>query len=711
MTSEGDRKANRLADANSPYLLQHAGNPVDWWPWSDAAFAEARRRGVPVFLSIGYATCHWCHVMEHESFEDPETAAAINRAFVPVKVDREERPDVDGVYMAAVLAATGRGGWPLTALVTPDTREPFWVGTYLPPESRAGRIGVRDLAASVSQHWADNANGVRASAERLAGAVRQMAQAPPGDALSTADLEAAALALERRFDAGFAGFGMAPKFPTPHHALFLLRRAAQTGDRDLEAMAVATLRAIRRGGIYDHVGGGLHRYSTDRVWLVPHFEKMLYDQAGYALACTEAWHATGADDLREAAERTLDYVLRDLQAPGGAFFSAEDADSLDADGHREEGAFYVWSRDDLEAALGPDDAALAAEVWGATDVGTMIDEATRQRTGTNVLHYPVPDLEVENPLDGTARRLGLEAGDLEARLERVCARLLEARSRRPRPLLDDKVLTDWNGLAIAAFAVAGRTFGRDDYTDAAAHAAAFVLDEMRTDGGDLVHRYRDGQAGIDGMLDDYAFLVWGLTELYQTTFKVPVLEAALDLHDRMRDRFEDDEGGYFVAREDAPDLLVRQKNFDDGAVPSGNSVAVYNGLRLARLTGDTDLEAAALRGLRAPDVVREHPSGFTHLMTAAAFALGPSQEVVVADGAGRDGVLEAVRSVYAPFAVTALRTPGAGPTALEDVAPFVASQTALEGAATAYVCRDHACAAPTADASVARRLLAESVRA
>ena len=709
---------NRLADANSPYLLQHAGNPVDWWPWSDAAFLEAERRGVPVFLSIGYATCHWCHVMEHESFEDPETARAINDAFVPVKVDREERPDVDGVYMAAVLAATGRGGWPLTALVTPDTREPFWVGTYLPRESRGGRIGVRELAANVSRHWAENAAGVRTSAQGLTRAVRAMAEPEPGDALDASDLEAATAALERRFDAEYGGFGLAPKFPTPHHALFLLRRAAQTGDRDpgsspgqaLEAMAVATLRAIRRGGVYDHVGGGLHRYSTDRVWLVPHFEKMLYDQAGYALACAEAWHATGAADLREAAESTLDYVLRDLRAPGGAFHSAEDADSLDAHGEREEGAFYVWTLAELDAALGTDDGALAAAVWGATHEGTMVDEATRQRTGSNVLHYPDPDLEADDPLEGVAQTLGLEAGALEERIASIRARLLQARSERPRPLLDDKVLADWNGLAIAALAVAGRTLGRDDYTEAATAAATFVLDEMRTDTGDLLHRWRDGRAGIDGMLDDYAFLVWGLVELYQTTFDVGVLEAALDLHGRMRDRFEDAAGGHFVSAEGAADLLVRQKALDDGAIPAGNSVAVSNGLRLARLTGDAALEDAARRGLRAPDVVREHPSGFTHLMTAAAFALGPSQEVVVADGSGREAMIEAVRSVYAPFSVVALRSPGAGPAPIESVAPFAAAQVALEGRATAYVCRDFACQAPTTDALEAARLLRESVR-
>ena len=709
---------NRLAETNSPYLLGHAENPVDWWPWSDAAFAEARRRDVPVFLSIGYATCHWCHVMEHESFEDAEAAHALNAAFVCVKVDREERPDVDGVYMAAVLAATGRGGWPLTALLTPDTREPFWVGTYLPRESRGGRVGVLDLAANVARFWAENADGVRQSAAELADVVRRMGAAEGGAELGAADVDAAAAALAGRFDAAHGGFGAAPKFPTPHNALFLLRRGAQTDDAALTEMAVATLRAVRRGGVYDQVGGGLHRYATDRAWLLPHFEKMLYDQAGYALACAEAWAATGAPDLREAAEATLDYVLRDLRSPTGAFFSAEDADSLNAAGEREEGAFYVWTEAELEAVLGTDDAAVVGAVWGVERMGNYADEATGRKTGANVLHHPAPDLADPDPLTGAAGRLGLDADDLRGHVDRARRALLDARAGRPRPLLDDKVLTDWNGLMVAGMAVAARTFGRDDYAEAAREAAAFLLGTMRTGDGGLLHRYRDGEAGIDGLLDDYAFLVWGLTELYQTSFDEGHLEAALALHGRMRALFEDAEGGYFVSPADAPDLIARQKSPDDGALPAGNSVAVLNGLRLARLTGRPALEDAARRGLRAPDVVREHPSGFAHLATAAAFAAGPAQEVVVAGergGADTAAMLAAVRSVYAPFAVALLRAPGTGPAPITALAPFAEAQTAASaadgrgGAATAYVCRDHVCSAPTTDPAEARDRLAEAV--
>ena len=529
---------NRLAESNSPYLLQHAENPVDWWPWSDAAFEAARQRDVPVFLSIGYATCHWCHVMEEESFENPVAAQALNDAFVCIKVDREERPDVDAIYMAACLALNGHGGWPLTALLTHD-REPFYVATYLPRETRGGRIGVIDLALSVTQHWRTGRAGVERSAGEITGHVRQLAAGGPvGEEPAAADLERTAEALRRRFDAVHAGFGTAPKFPTPHHALFLFREARRIGDDALARVAVSTLRAIRRGGAYDHVGMGLHRYSTDREWLLPHFEKMLYDQALYVLACVEGVEATGEPDLRDAAEDTLAYVLRDLLSPEGAFFSAEDADSLDAHGRREEGAFYVWTEAELAKVLGPDDAALARRAWGTRPEGNYRDEATRQRTGANVLHLPDPQLERMDPLAPVADDLGLTGDELAMRLEVVRRQLEKIRAQRPRPLLDDKILTDWNGLMIAALARAGRAFSRDEYADAAERAARFLLSTMHQPEGGLLHRYRAGEAGIPGLLDDYAFLAFGLTELYQTTFDPAWLAEAIELHRATRDRFE-----------------------------------------------------------------------------------------------------------------------------------------------------------------------------
>ncbi|OZC02128.1 thioredoxin domain-containing protein [Rubricoccus marinus] len=693
---------NRLASEKSPYLLQHAHNPVDWWPWGDEAFAEADARGVPVFLSVGYATCHWCHVMEEESFEDAEAAAALNRAFVCVKVDREERPDVDGVYMAAALALNGHGGWPLTALLVPHTREPFYVGTYLPKESRGGRIGVIDLAERVTGLWRDDRANVLASAGKVGGIISTiLAENEPGDAITQDDLTRAVGLLGRSFDPANGGFGAQPKFPTPHNLLFLLREGRRTGNAEATRMAHRTLQAIARGGITDHAGGGVHRYSTDRRWLLPHFEKMLYDQAGLALAWTEAWQASGDrdetrdDEMKRAAEATLDYVLCDLRLASGAFASAEDADSLDARGKREEGAFYVWTETELADILGAETLEFAREAFGTYPEGNFLDEATRVRTGGIVLHLPEP----EAPL---AERLGMTPEAFRLRRRDLLDRLLDARASRPRPLLDDKVLADWNGLAIAALAVAARVFDRSDYAEAASRAADFVLREMRTPEAGLLHRWREGEAAVDGFLDDYAFMAWGLLELYQTTFDAARLQTALDLHRQTRERFEDASGGYFLTEAGTPGLLVRQKALDDGALPSGNAVAAMNGIRLAQLTGDRETENAALAALSADARIRAHPTGHTFHLLAAQLALGPAPEVVLAvdEASGGEEMTRAIRGVYAPGALLLKRSEP-----LAEIAPFTAEQTARDGLATAYVCERGACQAPTTSAPEAARTL------
>lgn len=703
---------NRLAREHSPYLRQHAHNPVDWWPWSDEAFAEARRRDVPVFLSIGYATCHWCHVMERESFEDAEAAAALNEAFVCIKVDREERPDVDGIYMAACLALNGHGGWPLTALLTPE-REPFYVATYLPRETRGGRIGVLDLARRVARFWREDRAGVEASAGRITEHVRAMLAPPPTSAAPAGvdALAAAAEALARRFDPVHAGFGHAPKFPSPHGLLLLFRESLRTGEPAHAARALATLDAMRRGGIHDHVGGGFHRYATDRAWLLPHFEKMLYDQALLALAYTEGWLVSGEDTFRATAEATLGYVLRDLIAPEGAFFSAEDADSATADGRMEEGAFYVWTEAELERVLGPDDAALARAAFGTAPEGNYRDEATRERTGANVLHLPRPLAEV-------AAEAGLAEADLHQRLEAIRNHLFEARAARPRPLRDDKILTDWNGLAIAALARAARAFGRRDFAEAAARAAAFLLGTLRTPEGGLLHRYHAGpdgaapEAGIPAFLDDYAFLAFGLTELYFATGDAAHLAAARDLHAQTRARFHDpDAGGFFVTEAGASDLLVRRKDFDDGALPAGNSVAALNGLRLGHLLGEDAWQDEARRAIAAAPALAEYPAGHAFLLCAAAFDAGPVQEVVLAGEAGRadfKALRAALEGVYAPHALVLWRTPGEGDAPLGALVPFAAAQTARDGRATAYVCAGFACQAPTHEPEEAAALLARA---
>ncbi len=698
---------NRLADAHSPYLLQHAANPVDWWPWGDAAFAEARRRDVPVFLSVGYAACHWCHVMAHESFEDDAAARLLNRAFVCVKVDREERPDVDAIYMAACQAMTGQGGWPLTVLLTP-ARRPFFAATYIPRESRHGRAGLLDLVPRISEAWREQRAAIEASAEDATAGLREaMAHrlapgAPIPDAPDADTLARGAARLAARFDSRNGGFGGAPKFPTPHTLLFLLREWKRTGDAQALTMVERSLRAMRRGGLYDHLGGGFHRYSTDARWRLPHFEKMLYDQALLAMACTEAFQATGAPDFREAAEATLAYVARSLTGPEGAFFSAEDADSLDAHGHAEEGAFYVWTEAELELGLGPDDFRVARALYGTEPAGNFEDEATRQKTGANVLHHP-------DALDVIAARLGLTEADLRARASALRTRLFEARQKRPRPALDDKVLTDWNGLMIAALARAARAFAEPAYAARAARAADFLLATMRDDSGALLHRYRRGEAGIAGLLDDYASLAWGLTELYQATFEEDYLRAALDLHAQTRARFADGEsGGFFLTADDTDDLILRPKEAYDGAIPSGQAVATLNALRLGRMTGDAALEAEAARALGSAAEIVAYPDAHAFWMCALAFAVGPAQEVVIAGERDADDtrrMAEAVGRAFAPNAGTLLRAPGDGPVSLAGIAPFTAAQTALDGRATAYVCENYACQSPTTDPAEAARLL------
>jgi uncharacterized protein YyaL (SSP411 family) len=690
---------NRLARTNSPYLLQHADNPVDWYPWGEEAFSKARAEDKPLFLSIGYATCHWCHVMERESFEDEEVARLMNEAFVNVKVDREERPDVDGVYMDVCQAMTGHGGWPLSILMTPDAK-PFFAATYLPRAARAGRAGMLELIPRIRQLWRDERPRLLAAADEIVEALRRPPPAAAGRVLTEETLAQAFVQLRTRYDAEFGGFGGAPKFPTPHTLLFLLRYWKRSGDGQALGMVEKTLRAMRRGGLWDHVGFGFHRYATDRRWLLPHFEKMLYDQALLTLAYTEAHRATGDPFYRNVAEKTLAYVARDLTGPEGAFHSAEDADSLDRHGRKEEGAFYTWTEDDLRAAVGDDAFRFARTVWGTDPEGNVEDEATRERTGQNVLHNPEPLLDL-------ADRFGMGEGALRERIEGLRERLYALRAARPRPFLDDKVLTDWNGLMIAASARAARAFGEPRYAGAAVRAAD-LLRTMRTEGGGLLHRYRDGEAAVPGYLDDYAFLAWGLHELYQAVFDERYLAVALDLHREAERRFADaDGGGFFFTEAGDERLLFRRKERYDGAIPSGSAVAALNGLRLGRATGDPEMEARAERALHAPEVAA-HPGAYTFHLVALDYALGPGQEVVVAGerGAPDTGAMtDRLGRVYAPNAVFLLRAPGAGDAPITALAPFTEAQVAVGGRATAYVCERYACKAPTTDPEHAVRLL------
>ena len=680
---EAQPAMNRLAESSSPYLLMHADNPVDWYPWGEEAFEAARAQDKPIFLSIGYATCHWCHVMEHESFEDTTVARLMNATFINIKVDREERPDIDGVYMSVAQAMTGRGGWPLTILMTPD-RKPFFAGTYIPKESRNGRMGMLDLIPRVAESWQEQRDGILHSAEEITRSVQgSFSSRPSGETLGEETLNRAYEQLRSRYDADLGGFGTAPKFPTPHNLLFLLRYWNRTGSTEALGMVETTLQAMRRGGIWDHVGYGFHRYSTDQRWFLPHFEKMLYDQALLAMAYTEAYQATLDEQYRETAELIFAYIERDMTSAEGVFFSAEDADSINRHGEKEEGAFYVWSEAELAEVLGDEDAAFAKRVFGTTQDGNFSEEATGQSTGDNVLH----------------RSASVDA-DVE-RLESIRRRLFDVRVERTRPLLDDKILTDWNGLMIAALAKAAVAFDIPEYAERASRAADFLLSTMRTEEGRLLHRYRNGDAGIAANLDDYAFLVWGLFELYEATFDERFLGDALALHRTMNGQFADEEGGgYFFTADGSEVLLFRQKEYYDGAIPSGNSVAMLNGLRLSRVTGSLDLERMADGVGSSAAELNAHPSSHTFLMTAVDFAVGPSLEVVVAGERGATdtrGLLAAFRGLYAPNAVALLRAPGSGDAALIGLAPFTEYQIARDGQATAYVCERQTCQVPTTD--------------
>lgn len=689
---------NHLADAHSPYLLQHKDNPVDWYPWGEEAFARARAEDKPLFVSIGYATCHWCHVMAHESFEDEAVARLMNEAFVNVKVDREERPDVDNLYMTACQMMTGHGGWPLNVLLTPSGR-PFHAMTYVPRTGRHGRPGMIELVPRLQTLWHEDRKRVEGSAASLTGALEEAEARPSPGALGADTLDAAYEALAGRFDTACGGFGSAPKFPSPHNLIFLLRYANRTGTDRARAMVVETLDAMRRGGVYDHLGYGFHRYATDAEWRLPHFEKMLYDQAMLAWAYTEAYEATGAARFRATAEEVLAYVLRDLRDAAGGFHSAEDADS-----EGREGAFYVWTVDEVRAVLG--DEALVQAVVAAYDLspeGNFVEEATRRRTGENVLHRARPVAEV-------AQEVGRGVDELRDDLRRAREALLARRDERPRPLLDDKVLADWNGLMIAALAKAARAFGEERYARHAEEAAAFLLESMRDDARRLLHRYRLGEAGIRAHLDDYAFLLYGLTELYQTTFAPRWLETALDLADALLTHFADAErGGFYLTADDGEALIVRQKGFYDGAIPSGNALALLGLVRLARLTGRTDLDEAAAGVLRAAGgQVAQQPAGFTALLTGLDQVLGPAHEVVVAGddtGPATQALVQTVRALYLPRTAVLLRTPEHA-SALDRLAPFTAAQGPVDGQPAAYVCRDHACRAPVTDAEVLRATLA-----
>ncbi len=687
------RQSNRLIKEKSPYLLQHAHNPVDWYPWGEEALARAKREDKPILLSIGYSTCYWCHVMEQESFESPEIAKLMNDWFVSIKVDREERPDLDALYMSAVQAMSGQGGWPMTVFLTPEGK-PFWGGTYFPPEDAFGRPGFKTVLRSIHESWQTKRHDLLTSSQSITQALQAGAERTVSSSVGLETLQTAAVQFSNQYDPTHGGFGSAPKFPRSHALSFLLRVWYRQRDPQLLKMVEETLDAMARGGIHDHLGGGFHRYSTDEQWLVPHFEKMLYDQALLARTYLEAYQVTGNASYAQTARDIFTYVLRDLRGPEGAFYSAEDAGEVG-----KEGEFYVWTPEEIKTVVGEEDAAFVMEAFGVTLAGNF--SATQHGGSAN-------QFGGEN---GTTILTTATSPDpsVQTRLDAARAKLLEARNRRKRPHRDDKILTDWNGLMIGVLAYGAKALGEPQYAEEATRAASFVLDRLQQKGR-LLHRYRDGEAAIPAFLDDYAFLSWGLLELYEATFDARWLSEAKRLTNEMVRLFWDDSsGGLFLGGAKNETLIARTKELYDGAVPSGNSVAALVLVRLGTLTMDDVLQEKAKRLIEAfSGEVARAPHAFPQFLIALDHWLGPSQEIVIAGDPSTpqtQSMIQAVHRRFLPRAVAAFHPSGSKASAIEALIPFVANQLPLQGQSTAYVCQNYLCNLPTTDVAKMVELL------
>lgn len=692
------RQPNRLKNEKSPYLLQHAHNPVDWFPWSDEAFEKAKQENKPIFLSIGYSTCHWCHVMEKESFENDEIAGMLNKDFISIKLDREERPDLDSFYMLVCQALTGAGGWPLTIVMTPDKR-PFFAGTYFPRIGGYGRPGMRQLVPHLADLWRKKQDELLESADEIVAAVSRAGSEAGGGEVPASTLDRTYDQFVHRYDKMHGGFGPAPKFPSPHNVVFLLRHYHFKGEQEALAMALKTLTKMRLGGMYDHAGGGFHRYSTDALWLVPHFEKMLYDQATLMRAYTEAWQLHPEPLFKQTVDEIYHYVARDLRGPEGAFYSAEDADS-----EGEEGKFYVWSVKELES-LFPDDIELLRTLFSLEEGGNFHDPVKGGSTGENILH-------LKKPLEDYAGELNLSKEALRGKVDSIFSELHKRRCERTRPHLDDKILTDWNGMMIASLAYAGRIFGDDEYTDAAVKAAKFILGSMRNSSGGLFHRHRGGETGITGMLDDYAYMLSALLELYETTGDASWLAEAVRIAEKLKEKFTDTErGGFYLSAKDEKDVIIRQKDFYDGAAPSGNSASAVALFRLARLTGKTEYEEDAKSAIEAVSgEIERAPTGFTHLLTAVQYLHHGFREVVVAGPAADEktaALKKAAQNCYLPNSVFLIKDTAEPQPEIDTVAEFVKPYGNGTDSAV-YICENFACSLPVTDPAEVEKQLCQS---
>ncbi len=677
---------NRLSIEKSPYLLQHAENPVDWYPWGEEAFEKARKVNKPVFLSIGYATCHWCHVMAHESFEDEDVARLMNDAFINIKVDREERPDIDNTYMTVCQMLTGQGGWPLTIIMTPG-KEPFFAATYLPKHSMQNRIGMTDLVPQIKNAWQNDRQRIDQAVQRIKeGFSKSLQLGQSKQALPENITKDTFQNLQDRYDPEFGGFGGSPKFPSPHNLLFLADYAKIHKSDKAEEMVQKTLLQMRLGGLWDHIGKGFHRYSTDQEWLLPHFEKMLYDQATLLMAYADGYKLTGDPLFKETALDIVNYVGSQLESPDGLFYSAEDADS-----EGEEGKFYVWSREEIDSVLTVEESELFCTHYNIRAEGNFLDESTRQRTGKNIPHLS-----------------HMLSDSQESKLSEIRQKLNQHRENRIRPLLDDKILTDWNGLMIAALAKSGVLLNESKLIEKAEKALKQLLELCKTEQSLLLHRIKDGEADIDGMADDYAFLIWGALELYSATFDPVYLSEAVELHRSFTKHFGDQKhGGFFYTAEHAEELLGRQKEIYDGAIPSSNSVAVLNGYRLSRLTGHSDFEHQSEQILKAfSEQISDAPAGYTFALYAHQMMQQPSNEILIAADKPDEKVknfVKIARELNVSGSVILLKTQKSSEQ-LTRTAPFTKSYPIKEKPAV-YVCSNFSCNAPVFDVELFKNLL------
>jgi len=670
---------NPLINEKSPYLQQHAHNPVDWYPWGEEAFSKAQAEDKPIFLSIGYSTCHWCHVMERESFEDEEVAKLLNRDFVAIKVDREERPDIDHIYMEVCQGLTGSGGWPLTIIMTPE-KKPFFAATYIPKNPGHGMKGLMQLLPQIARLWREERQSVLESSDKISQWLNREDSGSGGD-LEPGVLDEAFAYFQKAFDRHYGGFGSQPKFPTPHNLYFLLRYYLYSKKSEALEMAEKTLAGIYRGGIYDHIGFGFARYSTDRRWLVPHFEKMLYDNALLAIAYLEAFQLTRKEIYARVAREIFSYVLRDMTSPDGGFYSAEDADS-----EGEEGLFYLWTPQEVKGILGENDGADFCRVFDVSDSGNF-----EGRNIANLLNF-------------------LPGEDERERLESWRQRLFAEREKRVHPHKDDKILTSWNGMMIAALAFGSRVLEEPGYLQAAERAAGFILNHMRRDDGRLLARYREGEAMYPAYALDYACLIWAMIELYQAGIDSRYLEMALALNRDLINYFwDEDKGGFFIYGKDGEELLARPKDIYDGAIPSANSVAALNLLRLARLTGDHGWEEKARTIFNCfADSIRQMPGGHSFLLSALLFYQQPGHEIViVGDAANADtqALLKLVNQCYMPASLMVLKDMDKANGEIEGMVPFIQEMKSIDGKATAYVCSGFSCQSPLNEPERLREML------